>query len=151
MLENDYTPHSAIDIFVKDLGIVLHESRGLKIPLHITAAAHQQFLLSSAAGWGRLDDAAVVKIFEKLTGANIEAQLPVLPKEETLKSLLPEWHVDPIEEIQKLEDNAKAKVLIVLDDDPTGTQTVHGVTVLTEWSIESLVQQFRERPSCFLF
>lgn len=149
MLENDYTPHSAIDIFVKDLGIVLHESRGLKIPLHITAAAHQQFLLSSAAGWGRWDDAAVVKIFEKLTGVNVEAKLPVLPKEETLKSLPSEWHVDPTEEIQRLEDNGVAKVLVVLDDDPTGTQTVHGVTVLTEWSIESLVQQFRKKPSCF--
>ena len=66
MLENDYTPHLAIDIFVKDLGIVLHESRGLKIPLHISADAHQQFLLGSAAGWGRWDDAAVIKIFEKL-------------------------------------------------------------------------------------
>uniref|UniRef100_A0A0C9S8F2 TSA: Wollemia nobilis Ref_Wollemi_Transcript_4673_4554 transcribed RNA sequence n=1 Tax=Wollemia nobilis TaxID=56998 RepID=A0A0C9S8F2_9CONI len=149
MLENDYTPHSALDIFVKDLGIVLHESKNLNIPLQISAVAHQQFLLGSAAGWGRHDDAAVVKIFEKLTGISVEAKVPILLKEETLKSLPPEWPVDPIEEIQRLEDHGVAKVLVVLDDDPTGTQTVHGVTVLTEWSIESLVEQFRKRPSCF--
>ncbi|KAH9321667.1 hypothetical protein KI387_016306, partial [Taxus chinensis] len=149
MLENDYTPHSALDIFVKDLGIVLHESTNLKIPLYIASAAHQQFLLGSAAGWGRHDDAGVVKIFEKLTGVSVEAKVPILPKEETLESLPSEWPVDPIPEIQRLEDCGVAKVLVVLDDDPTGTQTVHGVTVLTEWSIESLVQQFKKKPSCF--
>lgn len=149
MLENDYTPLSALDIFVKDLGIVLHESANLNIPLYIAAAAHQQFLLGSAAGWGRHDDAGVVKIFEKLTGVSVEALAPILPKEETLKSLPSEWPVDPIPEIQKLENCGAAKVLVVLDDDPTGTQTVHGVTVLTEWSVESLVQQFKKKPSCF--
>jgi len=25
------------------------------------------------------------------------------------------------------------KILVVLDDDPTGTQTVHDIEVLTEW------------------
>ena len=28
--------------------------------------------------------------------------------------------------------------IVVLDDDPTGTQTVHGVPVLTTWSVEDL-------------
>jgi hypothetical protein len=32
----------------------------------------------------------------------------------------------------------------VLDDDPTGTQTVHDVTVLTGWSAEALEGAFRE-------
>ena len=36
-------------------------------------------------------------------------------------------------EFTELEHSGKAKVLVVLDDDPTGTQTVHGVNVLTEW------------------
>ncbi|KAF3773655.1 putative oxidoreductase, partial [Nymphaea thermarum] len=44
MLDDDYTPYSAVDIFVKDLGIVLHESRRSNIPLHVSAVAHQQFL-----------------------------------------------------------------------------------------------------------
>ncbi len=41
---------------------------------------------------------------------------------------------------------AKARrldTLIVLDDDPTGTQTVHGIPVLTEWSEKSLLKELR--------
>ncbi|KAB5524319.1 hypothetical protein DKX38_022068 [Salix brachista] len=44
MLDNDYTPYSALDIFVKDLGIVTRESSSLKVPLHIATVAHQLFL-----------------------------------------------------------------------------------------------------------
>ncbi|OVA01688.1 Ketose-bisphosphate aldolase [Macleaya cordata] len=148
MLDNDYTPYSALDIFVKDLGIVSHECSSRKLPLHISTVAHQQFLSGSAAGWGRLDDAAVVKVYETLAGVQVEGKLPALKKEDVLKSLPSEWPVDPIEDIQRLEQSA-SKVLVVLDDDPTGTQTVHDIEVLTEWSIESLAKQFSSRPKCF--
>lgn len=63
VLEGDYTPLSAVDIFVKDLGIVLDTARERKFPLPLAAAAHQMFLQASAAGHGREDDAAVIKIF----------------------------------------------------------------------------------------
>lgn len=49
-----------------------------------------------------------------------------------LQSLPAEWPLDPIDEIQKLNQN-NSKTLVVLDDDPTGTQTVHDIEVLTEW------------------
>ena len=39
--------------------------------------------------------------------------------------------------------------IVVLDDDPTGVQTVHGVSVYTDWSIESIEQGFREEQSMF--
>jgi uncharacterized protein YgbK (DUF1537 family) len=39
--------------------------------------------------------------------------------------------------------------MVVLDDDPTGTQTVHGVAVLTEWSVGSLQAELEARPPCF--
>jgi hypothetical protein len=32
--------------------------------------------------------------------------------------------------------------VFVLDDDPTGTQTVHGVPVLAAWDVETLVREF---------
>jgi putative dehydrogenase len=63
ILEGDYTPRSAVNIFVKDLGIVLEAGKGHKFPLPLTAAAHQMFLMAAAAGLGAEDDAAVVKIF----------------------------------------------------------------------------------------
>lgn len=63
ILAGDYTPHSAIDIFVKDLGIVLEAGKTNRFPLPLTAAAHQMFMMAAAAGHGREDDAAVIKIF----------------------------------------------------------------------------------------
>lgn len=148
MLDNDYTPYSALDIFVKDLGIVCRESSSLKVPLHIATVAHQLFLAGSAAGWGRQDDAGVVKVYETLTGFKVEGTLPVLKKEVVLQSLPPEWPLDPIDDIHRL-NQSNSKTLVVLDDDPTGTQTVHDIEVLTEWSVGSIVEQFRKKPKCF--
>uniref|UniRef100_A0A803MVE7 Ketose-bisphosphate aldolase class-II family protein n=1 Tax=Chenopodium quinoa TaxID=63459 RepID=A0A803MVE7_CHEQI len=148
MVDNDFTPYSALNIFVKDLGIVSHECSSRKIPLHVAVTAHQLFLAGSAAGWGALDDAAVVKFYESLTGVKVEGKLPVLSKEHVMKSLPPEWPVDLTSDIIKLCENNR-KPLVVLDDDPTGTQTVHDIEVLTEWSIDKLVEQFRKNPKCF--
>lgn len=74
ILNNDYTPHSAVDIWVKDLGIVLETGKELRFPLFFSALAHQLFLSASAAGHGRLDDAAVVKVFEQLTGVSVSGK-----------------------------------------------------------------------------
>jgi L-threonate 2-dehydrogenase len=72
MLEGDYTPaKSAVEIFVKDLGLVLDAGRELRFPLPLAAAAHQLFLMAAAAGWGREDDSAVVKVFERLAGVDV--------------------------------------------------------------------------------
>jgi 3-hydroxyisobutyrate dehydrogenase len=71
MLDGDYTPRSAVEIFVKDLGLVLDAGRELRFPLPQAAAAHQLFLMAAAAGLGREDDAAVVKVFERLAGIEI--------------------------------------------------------------------------------
>ena len=64
MLDDDYTPLSAIEIFVKDLGLVLDTGHELRLPLPLAAAAHQLFIAAAGAGWGKLDDAAVVKVYE---------------------------------------------------------------------------------------
>ncbi|KAK4778790.1 hypothetical protein SAY86_006318 [Trapa natans] len=148
MLDDDYTPYSALDIFVKDLGIVSRECLVHNVPLHVATVAYHLFLSGSAAGWGRQDDAGVVKVYETLTGVKVDAKLHVLKKDDTLNSLPPEWPVNPIDDICKLNQNS-SKTLIVLDDDPTGTQTVHDIEVLTEWTVESLVSQFTKRPTCF--
>ncbi|EPS71552.1 hypothetical protein M569_03207, partial [Genlisea aurea] len=148
MLENDYTPLSALDIFVKDLGIVSRECSSRKVPLHVSNVAYQLFLAGSAAGWGRIDDSAVVKVYETLTGVKVEGQPFAVAKKSVFQSLPPEWPVDPIGDLVNLTQNG-IKTLVVLDDDPTGTQTVHGVHVLTEWSIGSLVEEFKNRPKCF--
>ncbi len=73
MLAGDYTPHSALDIFVKDLGIVLDFGESTRFPLPLTAAAHQMFLMGAAAGLGRQDDSSVVKIFEQIAGVSVSS------------------------------------------------------------------------------
>jgi len=67
VLAGDYTPLSAVDIFVKDLGLVLDTARASKFPLPLTAAAHQMFMMASTAGYAKEDDAAVIKIFPGIT------------------------------------------------------------------------------------
>jgi len=63
VITGDYTPLSAVDIFVKDLGLVLDTARATKFPLPLSATAHQMFMQASAAGHGREDDSAVIKVF----------------------------------------------------------------------------------------
>ncbi len=67
VLSADYTPLSAVDIFVKDLGLVLDTARASKFPLPLSATAHQMFMQASSAGHGREDDSAVIKIFPGIT------------------------------------------------------------------------------------
>jgi putative dehydrogenase len=63
VLAADYTPLSAVDIFVKDLGLVLDTARASKFPLPLASTAHQMFMQASSAGYGKQDDSAVIKIF----------------------------------------------------------------------------------------
>ena len=63
VLAADYTPLSAVDIFVKDLGLVLDTARASKFPLPLASTAHQMFMQASTAGYAKEDDIAVIKIF----------------------------------------------------------------------------------------
>lgn len=73
ILEGDYTPLSAVNIFIKDLGIVLDAARQLKFPLPLASAAHQLYLATAAMGHGAEDDAAVVKYYATLAGLDLPA------------------------------------------------------------------------------
>ncbi|MCM3782253.1 hydroxyacid dehydrogenase [Neobacillus mesonae] len=50
--------------------------------------------------------------------------------------------------LEKELQNFNQKI-IVLDDDPTGVQTVHGISVYTDWSLESIDKGFKEESSMF--
>ncbi len=63
VLAGDYTPLSAVDIFVKDLGLAVGTARGGKVPLPLASTAHQMFMQASTAGHAKEDDSAVIKIF----------------------------------------------------------------------------------------
>ena len=71
ILDADDTPLSAVNIFVKDLGIVLDQARTLTFPLPLAAAAHQLFLAAAANGQGAKDDAFVIRVWQALTGIDL--------------------------------------------------------------------------------
>jgi len=67
-----------------------------------------------------------------------------------LNGLPPVWPDDPQPAIA-LALQARQEKVVVLDDDPTGTQTVHGIPVLTDWSVETLQAELTNAlPVCFL-
>lgn len=71
IVAGDYTPHSAVDIFVKDLGIVTDAARGAGAPTPLSDAALELFRQASAAGMGRLDDSAVALFLARQGGRRL--------------------------------------------------------------------------------
>lgn len=66
MVAYDGVVTSAVDIFVKDLGLVLGAGTAARMGLPIAAAAHQQFLAASGMGVGGRDDSQVVEVYRAL-------------------------------------------------------------------------------------
>lgn len=67
---------------------------------------------------------------------------------ELITSVLPEWPDELLPEIQA-HNRVAAETLVVLDDDPTGTQTVYDVPVLTGFRAETLDAEFRRETPVF--
>lgn len=82
MLENraphivagDYTPHSSVNIWPKDLGIVLDIARSAQFSAPITATALQQFIAAAGMGLGGEDDAAVAKVYARHAGLTLPGE-----------------------------------------------------------------------------
>ncbi|KAL2285832.1 hypothetical protein FJTKL_07545 [Diaporthe vaccinii] len=165
MLDADWTAHSALSIFVKDLGIVLDEAKRLVSFAPIASAAHTLYLAGAARGLSTQADAGVVRLWESVTGVSVAGNAgPRLEKEhvkgqehadslsrsepqpasapEMLDKLPPEYPTDVLESITGLVDSGAVPVLVVLDDDPTGTQTCHDIDVLMVWDSATLDYEF---------
>lgn len=71
VIAGDYTPHSAVSIFTKDLGIVSDIGRRQKFPLPIASAALQLFIMTEAAGMGRDDDSSVARLLARIAGVDL--------------------------------------------------------------------------------
>lgn len=70
-------------------------------------------------------------------------------RRELLASLPAIYPHDLRDEIRR-DSEAVGRMLVVLDDDPTGTQTVHSVPVLAEWSVENLAKEVQTTVTLFL-
>ncbi len=71
VIDGDYTPRSSVDIWPKDLGIVLDIARGARFSAPLAAAALQQFLAAQGSGLGQEDDAAVAKVYARNAGLKL--------------------------------------------------------------------------------
>ena len=71
VLDNDYSPKSAVDIFIKDLGIVLAQGERLDFDLPISQTAFQRFKEAQDMGMGREDDASVIKVYQRDSGITL--------------------------------------------------------------------------------
>ncbi|MCC0014393.1 MAG: NAD(P)-dependent oxidoreductase [Rhodobiaceae bacterium] len=71
MLQAEPPVTSAVDIFVKDLGLVLDAGKEARVGLPMAAAAMQMFLAASGQGLGRRDDSHVIRAYEVLNGVEI--------------------------------------------------------------------------------
>lgn len=68
MLQDEPPVTSAVDIFVKDLGLVMQAGGAAHVALPVAAAAHQMFLAASGAGHGKADDSQVIRAYRALNG-----------------------------------------------------------------------------------
>jgi len=72
-----------------------------------------------------------------------------LSKAETFATLPPPFPDDLRSQIRAIVASRPDHKLVVLDDDPTGTQTVHDVPVLTTWDVATLRAEFAQPGPCF--
>ncbi len=71
-----------------------------------------------------------------------------LVKSATFAALPPVWPEELQPRVQAAA-RASERTLVVLDDDPTGTQTVHDVPVVTRWDVATLRAELARAEPCF--
>lgn len=74
ILEGDYEARSTINIFVKDMGIVVDTARAENFPTPMASTAQQMYLMAAAAGMGADDDSSVVRVYAQLAGLDLPGQ-----------------------------------------------------------------------------
>jgi len=74
IVDGDYTPLSSVNIWPKDLGIVLDIAKSAQFSAPITAVAMQQFIAAAGMGLGGEDDAAVAKVYARNAGLTLPGE-----------------------------------------------------------------------------
>jgi 3-hydroxyisobutyrate dehydrogenase-like beta-hydroxyacid dehydrogenase len=82
VLAGDDTPHSAGDIFVKDLGLVEAMAREAALPVPLAAQALQLFVAQRALGHGGRDDAFVLRVWQRFAGFSLPGEPGGVPANE---------------------------------------------------------------------
>ncbi|KAH8055149.1 3-hydroxyisobutyrate dehydrogenase [Aureococcus anophagefferens] len=127
--------------FAKDLDLVLDAGAACRVALPSAALARGTVARGLAGGYGDADWAAVAGTFGEVSKASLE-------RDEKLWAPAAEAADVPRARIAALV--AREPPLCVVDDDPTGTQTVHGVAVSSKWGAADLARELADdAKSCF--
>jgi uncharacterized protein YgbK (DUF1537 family) len=107
--------------------------------------------MGAAHGWSREADSGVVRVWELMTGISVSKsatpeqkagfvpqEYAQLPTDETINALPAPYEGDVLSIVNERISSDKTPLLVVLDDDPTGTQTCHDINVLTVWDHDTL-------------
>jgi len=71
IIDGDYSPRSAVNIWLKDLGIVLDAAADIDFDAPITRTALDQYKATADMGLGGEDDAAVIKLYAEQNGIEL--------------------------------------------------------------------------------
>lgn len=63
MVAEDGPVKSAVDLFVKDLGLVRALGDAVRSPIHLARVAHEIFAAASNAGLGRANDSQIIEVY----------------------------------------------------------------------------------------
>jgi len=64
---------SALDIFVKDMGLVVGAARASRFPVPLAGVAEQLYLTGARAGLGRKDDSALIEVARGRIGPTVQS------------------------------------------------------------------------------
>jgi len=73
MVAGDFPPQMKLDLFLKDLRLMLEEGERLGVPLPLTSTAQQLYAATAAAGSGSQDLAVVITRLAQMAGLTLPA------------------------------------------------------------------------------
>jgi uncharacterized protein YgbK (DUF1537 family) len=120
-------------------------------PLHLTGTTLQLYQLALLQGHSSGTEAALLKLWPLPTQPEQQQKYESLPLAQTLAAL-PEFQHSTEGLGDTIQQKVQARsdlVLVILDDDPTGTQTCHDINVLTMWDIHILAAEFSSGSRSF--
>jgi len=74
VLAGDYAPRAALDILRKDLSLLLESAAQQGFPAPMARTAHAQYEEASRLGYGKEDDAALVKLYRTRAGIDLPGE-----------------------------------------------------------------------------
>lgn len=71
ILEGNFKPGFTIDLHTKDINIAVKTAKELNVPIFIVALVNEIFKTAQAKGKGKLDNSAIITVYEELTGLEV--------------------------------------------------------------------------------